>query len=120
MRGERDPGATAAPVFHFCRRLSVDAHGFVHVPSCLGLGTLLSRANPIQATGRLETMTSIKSDKVERHRAGRRRDADGRRLTRVTATRRRLSATRLGASRNSASPFAPRDPRFDYLTHSHD
>ena len=65
-------------------------------------------------------MTRINSDEVQRNRAERRRNADGRRPTRVTAARQRLSATRLGASRNSASPFAPRDPRFDYLTHSHD
>lgn len=65
-------------------------------------------------------MTRINSDEVKRNRAERTRNADGRRLTRVTAARQRLNTTRLGARRNSASPFAPRDPRFDYLTHSHD
>ena len=64
-------------------------------------------------------MTSIKRDEVERKRRELGRDCVGRRSPAVAA-RRRLSATRLGASRNSASPFGPRDPRFDYLTHSHD
>ena len=64
-------------------------------------------------------MTSIKRDEVERKRRELGRDCAGRRSPALVA-RRRLSATRLGASRNSASPFAPRDPRFDYLTHSHD
>ena len=65
-------------------------------------------------------MTSIKRDEVERKRRELGRDCVGRPPTPVTAARRRLSATRIGASRNSASPFGPRDPRFDYLTHSHD
>jgi hypothetical protein len=63
-------------------------------------------------------MTSIKLDEVERKRRELGRDCVRRRSPAIAA--RRLSATRLGASRNSASPFAPRDPRFDYLTHSHD
>ena len=64
-------------------------------------------------------MTSIKRDEVERKRRELGRDCAGRRSLAVAA-RRRLSATRLGAGRNSASPFPPRDLRFDYLTHSHD
>jgi hypothetical protein len=66
-------------------------------------------------------MTSIKRDEVERKRRELGRDCVGRRSPAIAAGR-RLSATRLGlgASRNSASPFGPRDPRLDYLTHSHD
>jgi hypothetical protein len=64
-------------------------------------------------------MTSIKRDEVERKRRELGRDSVGRRSPAIAA-RRRVSATGLGAGRNSASPFGPRDPRFDYLTHSHD
>ena len=64
-------------------------------------------------------MTSIKRDEVERTRGERGRDRAGRPSPAIAA-RRRLSATRPGAVRNGASPFGPRDPRFDYLTHSHD
>ena len=64
-------------------------------------------------------MRSIKRDEVEHKRRELSRDCVGRKSPAVAA-RRRLNATRLGASRNNASPFGPRDPRFDYLTHSHD
>jgi hypothetical protein len=72
-----------------------------------------------EVTGRLRTTTSIKRDEVERKRNERGRDGVGRRSPAIAA-RRRLSATRPGAVGNGTSPFGPRDPRFDYLTHSHD
>ena len=65
-------------------------------------------------------MTSIKRDDVERKRRELSRDGVGRRLSPAIDARQRLSATRPGAARDSASHVGPRDPRFDYLTHSHD
>ena len=65
-------------------------------------------------------MTRINSDEVQRNRGERRRNANGRWLTRVTAARQRPSTTRPSAARSNASHHGPRDPRFDYLTHSHD
>lgn len=65
-------------------------------------------------------MTSLKRDDVERKRRELGRDGVGRRLSPAIDARQPLSAKRLGRARNSASPFGPRDPRFDYLTHSYD
>jgi hypothetical protein len=65
-------------------------------------------------------MTSIKRDDLERKRREPGRNGTGRRLSPAVGARQRLSATQRSADRNSASHFGPRDPRFDYLTHSHD
>ena len=64
-------------------------------------------------------MTS-KRDEVERRRGEPSRDGVRRRLLPSIDDRRHLSATRPGTDRNSAGRVGPRDPRFDYLTHSHD
>ena len=73
-----------------------------------------------EGTGRLRTMTSIKRDDLERKRREPSRNGIGRRLSPAIGRRQGLSATQRSTDRNSASHFGPRDPRFDYLTHSHD
>ena len=65
-------------------------------------------------------MTSSKRDELKRKRGKLSRDAVDREPTPVTPARRRLATTRPGAARDVASHHGPRDPRFDYLTHSHD
>jgi len=65
-------------------------------------------------------MTSIKRDDVARKRGELSRDGVGRRLSPAIDARRRPNAIRRGAACNNASHVGPRDPRFDYLTHSHD
>ena len=64
-------------------------------------------------------MTSIKRDDVARKRGELSRDGV-RRLSPAIDARRRPNAIRRGAACNNASHVGPRDPRFDYLTHSHD
>jgi hypothetical protein len=63
-------------------------------------------------------MTS-KRDDVERKRDELRRGAVGRRLS-LTINARRLNRHGPGIGRTSASPFGPRDPRYEYLTQPHD
>jgi len=65
-------------------------------------------------------MTSTKRDDAARRRGEFSRDGVGRRLSPTIDARQRPNATRRGAARNSASHVGTRDPRFDYLTHSHD
>jgi len=59
-------------------------------------------------------MTSIKRDNVQRKHGKFDRDRVGR-PSPATAAQRRLSA-----ARESPSHVGPRDPRFGYLTQSHD
>ena len=119
---ERGPaGATARPR---CTTSAGVARRCAVAPPTVGWSpwaeTVAPRANLIRETGRLRTMTSIKRDDLERKRREPGRDGTGRRLSPAIGARQRLSATQRSADRNSASHFGPRDPRFDYLTHSHD
>ena len=65
-------------------------------------------------------MTSTKRDDAARSRGEFSRDGVGRRLSPAIDARRRLNAQRRGTARTSASHVGPRDPRYDYLTRSHD
>jgi hypothetical protein len=47
-------------------------------------------------------------------------DGVARRLSPAIDARRRLNAHQHGARGSSVSHFGPRDPRYDYLTRSHD
>jgi hypothetical protein len=101
------------------RAFSVDAVASSTMPGALGLACCC-RAIPTRERRRVRAVTNIKSAVVQRKRGELRRNAVGRRATPVTAARRRLGATGPGGARDSASHLGPRDPRFDYLTHSHD
>jgi diacylglycerol O-acyltransferase / wax synthase len=48
------------------------------------------------------------------------RDHVGRQLSQAVDARRRLTAQRRGPTETSTSRFGPRDPRYDYLSRSHD
>jgi hypothetical protein len=65
-------------------------------------------------------MTGIKRDDAARKRGELSRDGIGRRLSPVIDARRGLNARRRGNARTSASHFGPCNPRYDYLTRSHD
>ncbi len=65
-------------------------------------------------------MTSTKRDEAARRRGEVGRDGVGRRLSPAIEARRRLDAQRRGSAGTSASHAGPRDPRYDYLTQSHD
>jgi hypothetical protein len=65
-------------------------------------------------------MTSTPRDDAARRRGEVSRDGVGRRLSPAIEARRRLNAHRRWTAGTSARPVAPRDPRYDYLTQSHD
>jgi hypothetical protein len=65
-------------------------------------------------------MTSTRRDDAARRRGELSRDGIGRRLSPAIDARRRLYAERRGTVWTSASRVGPRDPRYDYLTRSHD
>jgi len=65
-------------------------------------------------------MTSTPRNKAARRRGEFNRDGVGRRLSPAIDARRRLNAQRRGTGGTSASYVGPRDPRYDYLTQSHD
>ncbi len=65
-------------------------------------------------------MTSTTREDAARRRGEVGRDRVGRRLSPAIEARRRLNAQRRGTAGTSASHAGPRDPRYDYLTRSHD
>jgi len=65
-------------------------------------------------------MTGTKRDDAARRRGELSRDGVGRRLSLAIDARRRLNAERGRSPGTSASRVGPRDPRYDYLTRSHD
>ncbi len=65
-------------------------------------------------------MTSTTRDDAARRRGEFSRDGVGRRLSPAIDARRRLNGQRRGTAGTSARPVGPRDPRYDYLTQSHD
>jgi hypothetical protein len=65
-------------------------------------------------------MTTIKRDVAARRRGELNRTSVGRRLSPAIDPRRRLNGRRPSAAKISASQFGPHDPRYEYLTHSHD
>lgn len=65
-------------------------------------------------------MTSTKRDHVARKRGELSRDGVGRRLSPAIEARRRLHTQRRGSTATRASLVSPRDPRYEYLTDSHD
>jgi len=65
-------------------------------------------------------MTGTKRNEIARKRDELSHDGVGRRLSPAIDARRRLNAHRRGAGGSSASRVGPRDPRYDYLTRSHD
>jgi hypothetical protein len=65
-------------------------------------------------------MTSIKRDVAARRRGELNRGSVGRRPSPAIDARRRLNARRPGPGEIGASHVGPRDPRYEYLTHSHD
>ena len=65
-------------------------------------------------------MASTKRDDAARKRGELSRGGVGPWLSPAIDARRRLNAQRQGTSGTSASHIGPRDPRYDYLMHSHD
>ena len=65
-------------------------------------------------------MTTTKRDNAARKRGELSRDGVGRRLSPAIDARRRLNAERRRTPGTSASHVDPRDPRYEYLTRSHD
>jgi hypothetical protein len=65
-------------------------------------------------------MTNTKRGDMARKRGELTRDGVGRRLSPAIDARRRLNAQRRGPAWSGASHVGPRDPRYDYLTRSHD
>lgn len=65
-------------------------------------------------------MTRNKRADAARKRGELSHDGVGRRLSPAIDARRRLNAHRQRPAGTSASPFAPRAPRYDYLTRPHD
>lgn len=65
-------------------------------------------------------MTTTKSDNAARKRGELSRDGVGRRLSAAIDARRRLNAERRRTPGTSASHVDPRDPRYEYLTRSHE
>jgi hypothetical protein len=65
-------------------------------------------------------MAGSKRIDIARKRGELSHDGVGRRLQPAIDARRRLNAQRRGAGGTSASRVGPRDPRYDYLTRSHD
>lgn len=68
----------------------------------------------------MRTMTSTTRDEAARRRGELSHDGVGRRLSPAIDARRRLNAQRRGTAGTSARRIAPRDPRYAYLTLSHD
>ena len=65
-------------------------------------------------------MAGTKRDELARRRGDLSHDGVGRRLSPAIDDRRRLNAERRGGGGTSAGRFGPRDPRYGYLTRSHD
>jgi hypothetical protein len=65
-------------------------------------------------------MAGTKRNDLARKRGELSHDGVGRRLSPAIDARRRLNAHRRGAGGTSASHVGPRNPRYDYLTRSHD
>jgi hypothetical protein len=65
-------------------------------------------------------MAGTKRNELARKRGELSHDGVGRRLSPAIDARRRLNTQRRGAGGSSASRVGPRDPRYDYLTQSHD
>jgi hypothetical protein len=68
----------------------------------------------------LRTMTSTTRNEAARRRGDVSHDGVGRRLSPAIEARRRLNAQRRGTAGSSATRIGLRDPRYDYLTQSHD
>ena len=66
------------------------------------------------------TMAGTKRNDLARKRGELRHDGVGRRLSPAIGARRRLNAQQPVAGGTGASRVGPRDPRYDYLTRSHD
>jgi hypothetical protein len=66
------------------------------------------------------TMTRIKRDVAARRRGELNRTSVGRRLSPAIDARRRLNGRRPNSPSIGARQVGPRDPRYEYLTHSHD
>ena len=113
------PVATAEPVHYFSGRVRRRAVASSTMPDRPADRAIAVARQSDEGTGRLMARTGIKRDEVQRQRCELGRDGVGG-PSPVIAARRRLRGTRPGAVRNRPTPFGPRYPRFDYLTHSHD
>jgi len=65
-------------------------------------------------------MAGTKRNDLARKRGELSHDGVGRRLSPAIDARRRLNAQRRGAGATSAGRVGPRNPRYNYLTRSHD
>jgi hypothetical protein len=65
-------------------------------------------------------MTPRRTDWAARRRGALKRERGSRRLLPAIDAQRSLNARRAGGSRTKARPYEPSDPRYAYLTQSHD
>ena len=109
--GERGPlGATAGPVHCSCRRHPSTLGSVVHDAWSPWATAVADARESTEATVKVEPMTNINSDELQRRRDELSRDRVGCRPTPATGARRRLGPIRAGATRNSTSSHGPRDP----------
>jgi hypothetical protein len=65
-------------------------------------------------------MTRTEHNQAARRRGELTRDRGSRRLSPAIEARRRVNALQVDGTRTKADPIGPSDPRYAYLTQSHD
>ena len=85
-----------------------------------GVPALFLPRGPDRGTEGLKTMTLRRQDLAARRRGELNRDHGSRRVSSAIEAQRRLNSRRADGGRTRADPLGPSDPRYAYLTRTHD
>ncbi len=111
---------TAGSVSYFYRRYPTGPVVASYLIERAGVLALSFRAGRTGGREGLKTMTHRRQDLAARRRGELTGDHGSRRLSPAIDAQRRLNSRRADGAQTKGDPFGPSDPRYAYLTRSHD